>query len=71
MYKYFMKDTSTNLEQEIEDLNLRIRYMEKMKFYNRQHNDFVDDLQKMEDDYKKDLEILEEMLRRREKQDFT
>ena len=71
MYKYFMKDTRTNLEQEIEDLNVRISYMAKMKFYNRQHNDFVDDLQKMEDDYKKDLEILEEMLRRREKQDFT
>ena len=60
-----MQDTRRNLEQEIEDLNLRINYMEKMKFYNRHAKDFVSDLQKMQDEYQVDLKILEEMLERR------
>ena len=60
-----MQDTRRNLEQEIEDLNLRINYMQKMKFYNRHAKEFVSNLQRMQDKYKKDLGILEEMLRRR------
>ena len=65
MYKYFMQDTRRNLEQEIEDLNLRINYMQKMKFYNRHAKDFVSDLQEMQDEYKKDLDILKDLLKRR------
>ena len=60
-----MQDTRRNLEQEIEDLNLRINYMQKMKFYNRHAKEFVSDLQKMQDEYKKDLDILNDMLKRR------
>ena len=64
-YYYNKKSNTKNIEQEIEDLKVRINYMSKMMFYNKKHEDFVDELTKLQDEYENDLVILEAMLDRR------